>query len=119
MSGERQGAGLARLEKQLSRRKGRIEHREELVHHRGMERVARAAAPRPRRAPSKRDGGRSNGGRVRAEGLSGKPMSVEEAMLQLDRSAEAFLVFRNGDSEEINVLYRRKDGAYGLVDPSL
>jgi putative sigma-54 modulation protein len=44
-------------------------------------------------------------------------MDVEEAVLQMDLTEESFLVFTNSRSEHINVLYRRKDGHYGLIQP--
>lgn len=46
-----------------------------------------------------------------------KPMSVEEAAMQLDSLKFEFLVFRNAETEGINVIYRRKGGDYGLIDP--
>lgn len=46
-----------------------------------------------------------------------KPMSQEEAVLQLNLLGHDFFVFTNADSEEINVLYKRKDGNYGLIEP--
>ncbi|MDD4730518.1 MAG: ribosome-associated translation inhibitor RaiA [Desulfovibrio sp.] len=46
-----------------------------------------------------------------------KPMSVEEAAMQLDSLQFEFLVFRNAENDEINVIYRRKNGDYGLIDP--
>ena len=46
-----------------------------------------------------------------------KPMSVEEACLELDLFKENFLVFRNSDTEAINVIYKRDDGDYGLIVP--
>jgi putative sigma-54 modulation protein len=46
-----------------------------------------------------------------------KPMSQDEAMMQLERRNEPFLVFRNINSDKITVLYRRKDGNVGLIDP--
>lgn len=46
-----------------------------------------------------------------------KPMSVEEAAMQLDSLQYEFLVFRNAETEGVNVIYRRKDGDYGLIDP--
>ncbi len=54
---------------------------------------------------------------VRTERLAAKPMTVEEAMMQLDMSAREFLVFRNAASEALNVIYRRRDGDYGLIEP--
>ena len=46
-----------------------------------------------------------------------KPMSPEEAVLQLELVGHDFFVFRNGDSGEVNVVYRRHDGNYGLIEP--
>lgn len=48
-----------------------------------------------------------------------KPMTVEDAILQLDKSSDQFLVFRNASSDRINVLYRRSDHQFGLVTPEL
>ena len=49
--------------------------------------------------------------------LVAKPMSVDEARMQLDAGREQFLVFRNAQSGEVNVLYRRRDGGLGLIEP--
>ncbi len=46
-----------------------------------------------------------------------KPMSVEEAILQMDLLGHNFFVFSNSENEVINVIYRRKDGNYGLIEP--
>jgi putative sigma-54 modulation protein len=46
-----------------------------------------------------------------------KPMSVEEALLQLESRKKEVFVFRKFDSEKWAVVYRRKDGNYGLVEP--
>lgn len=48
-----------------------------------------------------------------------KPMFVDEAVLQLEMSSRQFLVFLNARSEKVNVLYRRKNGHFGLIDPTL
>ena len=45
------------------------------------------------------------------------PMTVEEAALQLEGSGDDFIVFREADSDRVNVLYRRRDHTYGLVTP--
>ncbi|MBI3398214.1 MAG: ribosome-associated translation inhibitor RaiA [Deltaproteobacteria bacterium] len=45
-----------------------------------------------------------------------KPMSVDEAVMQIDLLNNDFMVFTNSASHNINVLYRRKDGNYGLID---
>ncbi len=46
-----------------------------------------------------------------------KPMAVEEAVMQMDLLHKDFLVFTDAGSGEINVLYRRKDGNFGLIEP--
>ena len=45
------------------------------------------------------------------------PMTVEEAALQLEGSGDDFIVFREAESDRINVLYRRRDRSFGLVTP--
>ncbi len=47
-----------------------------------------------------------------------KPMDVEEAVMQMELVDNSFLVFTNARTERVNVLYRRKDGNYGLIQPS-
>jgi len=46
-----------------------------------------------------------------------KPMSVEEAILQMNLLGHNFFVFSNSETEEVNVVYKRKDGNYGLIEP--
>ena len=48
-----------------------------------------------------------------------KPMSIEEAALQLDGSTQDFLVFRNSTNNKVNVIYRRDDRNLGLITPEL
>lgn len=47
-----------------------------------------------------------------------KPMDVDEAVMQMDLLTDSFLVFTNARTDRVNVLYRRKDGHYGLIQPS-
>jgi putative sigma-54 modulation protein len=47
-----------------------------------------------------------------------KPMSLEEAVMQLKVSDDEFLVFTDSETQRINVLYRRKDGNFGLIEPA-
>jgi putative sigma-54 modulation protein len=56
--------------------------------------------------------------RIEVERLVAKPIDPEEAAMQLSASQQDFLIFRNSRSEEINVIYKRKDGNLGLVLPS-
>ncbi len=53
---------------------------------------------------------------VETENIFVKPMSLEEAMMQFELIEGDFLVFTNSKTQRINVLYRRKDGNYGLID---
>ena len=57
-------------------------------------------------------------GHVMVKNIEYKPMDVEEAIMQLDLENLNFLVFTNARSEKVNVLYQRKDGDYGLIQPS-
>ena len=54
---------------------------------------------------------------VRVKRFPMKPMTEEEAMLQLELLNHSFYVFANADTGLINVLYKRKDGNYGLIEP--
>jgi putative sigma-54 modulation protein len=54
---------------------------------------------------------------VRATRYAVKPMSVDDAALRLDAVDDAFVVFRNADDDAVNILYRRKDGNIGLIEP--
>jgi putative sigma-54 modulation protein len=47
-----------------------------------------------------------------------KPMSADEAALQLGVSEEPFLVFTNSDTQQVNVMYSRNDGTYTLIEPA-
>ena len=55
---------------------------------------------------------------VKIKNIEYKPMDVEEAVLQMDLLSNNFLVFTNARSDRVNVLYRRKDGHYGLIQPN-
>lgn len=55
--------------------------------------------------------------RVKRFGL--KPMSPEEAVLQMELVGHAFFVFLDGETNEVQVVYKRKDGDYGLIEPEV
>jgi putative sigma-54 modulation protein len=44
-------------------------------------------------------------------------MTVEDAVLRVETGGDTFVVFRNASTEAINILYRRKDGHFGLIEP--
>lgn len=46
-----------------------------------------------------------------------KPMDAEEAILQMEMLGHNFFVFKNSENDEVNVVYLRKDGKYGLIEP--
>ena len=48
-----------------------------------------------------------------------KPMDVEEAIMQMNLINHDFYVFTNSESEDVNVVYRRRDGHYGLIEPEV
>jgi putative sigma-54 modulation protein len=56
-------------------------------------------------------------GQVFVRNIEYKPMDVEEAIMQMDLVSDNFLVFTNARTEQVNVLYRRKAGDYGLIQP--
>jgi len=55
---------------------------------------------------------------LKTERYEVKPMFVDEAVLQIEMSSRQFVVFQNAKTEKVNILYRRKDGALGLIEPS-
>jgi putative sigma-54 modulation protein len=57
---------------------------------------------------------------VRTEQFTIKPMSVDEAVLQMELAeGRQFMVFLHADTQKVNVLYRRKNGDFGLIQPAL
>ncbi len=54
---------------------------------------------------------------VRTKRFAIKPMSVTEAVMQMDLLGHDFFVFFNAESEEVNVVYKRRGGDYGLIEP--
>lgn len=55
--------------------------------------------------------------RVRIHHIEYKPMDVDEAVMQMDLIKDNFLVFTNARTDTVNVLFRQKDGNYGLIQP--
>ncbi|OLC39270.1 MAG: ribosomal subunit interface protein [Candidatus Rokubacteria bacterium 13_1_40CM_4_69_5] len=76
----------------------------------------RAGRPRtPSRPPTGADAGA--GPDLVPRRLVAKPMSVEEAVMQLGLRDGQFLVFRNAETSDVNVLSRRRNGGLGLIEP--
>lgn len=56
---------------------------------------------------------------MRTKRFSVKPMDIEEAMMQMELIGHSFFVFKNAETNEVNVLYLRNDGSYGLIEPDI
>ncbi len=54
---------------------------------------------------------------VRTKKFAIKPMDVEEAILQMNLIGHEFYMFSNAETNQVNVVYRRKNGDYGLIEP--
>ena len=54
---------------------------------------------------------------IRTKRFGIKPMDPEEACVEMELLGHNFFVFFNAENEEVNVVYKRKDGSYGLIEP--
>lgn len=54
---------------------------------------------------------------VRTKRFPVKPLDLDEAILQMNMVGHQFFMFRNQDTDEVNVVYRRKNGSYGVLEP--
>ena len=97
----------ARIEQQAKKLKSKFE-----------ERKRKSAHARALPEPSAGNGGRTTARRVvRTTRYPVKPMSVEDAALRVETSDDTFVVFRNADTDAVSIVYRRKDGSLGLIEP--
>jgi putative sigma-54 modulation protein len=55
---------------------------------------------------------------VKTKQFAVRPMTPEEAVLELELVGHDFFLFRNAENDSVNVVYRRRDGGYGLIEPS-
>lgn len=94
---------VEKLEKQVKK------YKEKMVSHRKGEPKVATTAP-SESAPER-------GKIIKIKRFDMKPMSPDEAALQMELLDKDFFVFSNLHSGEINVLYRRKDGNFGLIEP--
>jgi putative sigma-54 modulation protein len=95
----------AKIEQQAQTLKGKWRERKR----RGAGARAIVAAPTPEPAHAPRV--------VRATRYAVKPMSIEDAALRVEATSDAFVVFRNAETDAVSILYRRTDGNYGLIEP--
>lgn len=101
---------MDKLDRQLKRYKDKIKNHKPL---RGRERRVEKTVY----TAESIDEGHAEPSIIKSDSFHVKPMSVEEAVMQMDLLEKEFLVFTDSSSEEINVAYRRKDGNYGLIVP--
>jgi putative sigma-54 modulation protein len=99
---------LDKLEKQIKKNKDKIRERRSGAKNRNKDILAEESNPTDEE-PERQ---------IRIKNIEYKPMHVEEAALQMDLLNDNFLVFTNARSDQVNVLYRRKDGHYGLIQPN-
>lgn len=101
---------LDKIERQLKRYKDKIKnHKPASGRERQVQKTVYAA--------QSIDEGHPEPSIIKTDSFQVKPMSVEEAVMQMDLLEKEFLVFTDSTSEAINVVYRRKDGNYGLIVP--
>jgi len=98
---------VEKLERQVTRYRTRGRSR--------RRRAARANGPAPDALPTHAE--ESEPVIVKTKNFAVTPLSAQEAVLQLELVGHDFFVFRNDDSGEVNVVYRRRDGQYGLIEP--
>jgi len=86
-------------------------------------RITRKGAASPRRMAGERreplEPGKDGAGRrvIRTRRAAVKPMTLEEAVIFLESRSEGVMVYRDAATERLKVLYRRKDGSLGLIEP--
>ena len=99
---------LDKLEKQIKKNKEKIRERRS-----GSKSRAKSMAAEERLQPDE-----DIQPQVMVNHIEYKPMDVDEAIMQMGLVNDTFLVFTNSNTDRVNVLYRRKDGHYGLIKPS-
>jgi putative sigma-54 modulation protein len=102
---------MDKLARQAERHKGRRRQRQRRVP------VRAAGAPRSEAAGGRGDGEVRRPRLIRSRRFVAKPMTVEEAVLEVEGSEEGLVVFRDAGTRRVTVLFRRKDGHLGLIEP--
>ena len=93
-----------------------LRYKEKIVEHSG--RGSGRLRTRGETAPADAESFSEDGPRiVKTKRFAMKPLSPDEAAVQMSLLGHSFFVFRNARTQEVNVLYRRQDGDYGLIDP--
>lgn len=105
-----------RLERQALRHKEKLKERKKRDRRKAASGAEEAPAPRGKRAKQRSD---DDGAPriVPSARYRLKPLSPEDAALELDASKDDLLVYRDATTYRVNVVFRRKDGRFGLIDP--
>lgn len=98
---------LDKLEKQIKKSKEKIRERRNNAKTKVLEAQMESASY-----------AEDNEKQVMVTNIDYKPMDIDEAIMQMDLVTDNFLVFTNAHTDRVNVLYRRRDGNYGLIQPS-
>jgi ribosome hibernation promoting factor len=109
-------AVVEKLERQVKRFKGKL-----MQHPRPVDEEAEAETELEEEATEAEEEEFEEGlpNIVKTKRFAIKPMTAEEAAMQMELINHDFFVFLNQETEEVNVLYRRKDGNYGLIEPEV
>lgn len=98
---------ITNIERRLKKFRGKIRERSIKGFGRGLNRIRAKREKGQVAAPAI----------IKTDSFAPKPMSPEDAASELEMFERDFVVFRNSRTEDVNVLYRRKDGNYGLIEP--
>ncbi len=108
----------AKLERQALKHKEKVRERKKRQGRKAGPAVRTvAAAPEPPAPRRRKEPARAAGSIVRAVRHRLKPLSADDAVLELEASGEDLLVYRDATTYRVNVVYRMRDGQFGLVDP--
>ena len=101
---------IEKLERQALKQKGKMIEgkRQKAAREKSVKAMVETEEPSPRATRRKTT-------TVREEALRKKPMTVEEAVMELEQAEYPFVVFRNSESDEMNVLYRHKKGSLRVI----
>ncbi len=109
------------VDRQIRRFKGKV-YRSEQPRQRGSDIESlnvSASAPDQADLANRQEAEEELGSVVRTKRFNMAPMSVEDAIFQMELLSHGFFLFFNMDSSEYNVAYRRSDGGYGIIEPEL
>jgi putative sigma-54 modulation protein len=104
-----------KLDKQISKFRSKVIKRPRTLAGRRKQQVVAAAEAALRKPPQEEEDGPVRISRRKRFEM--KPMTPEEAAIQMELLGHTFFMFRNSETLEVNVVYRRAQGSYGLIEP--